>query len=245
MEVQIMNSRIKTRLLVFIGITVLKVTLLTVGPLSYATAAENSPDVITEELKDAAPNRDSEAKKWTPWNWFKKEERNAGVDIPIQRKNDDERQDELVAPLRDFHREIDRIFDRTFRDFGFSSFGFDRPLFLTADGMLRPVTDLSASDKEYTVTVEIPGAEKDDIKIEVSNNVMTVRGEKKQKKEEKNKDHYRQERFYGSFQRVLSLPKDADQGNIKANFRQGVLTVTMPKKAMPKPDVKEIPIGSD
>lgn len=245
MEVRIMKNRIKTKVLIFAGITVLKVILLTGAPLSYATTAESSPDVITEELKDAAPNRGSEAKKWTPWNWFKKEESNAGVDIPIQRENKNEQQDRFAAPLRDFHREIDRLFDRTFRDFGFSSFGFDRPLSLTANRMLRPVTDLSASDKEYTVTVEIPGAEKDDIKIEVSNNIITVRGEKKQKKEETNKEHYRQERFYGSFQRVLSLPKDADQNNIKAVFRQGVLTVTMPRKAIPKPDVKEIPIEFD
>ncbi|MCI5137300.1 MAG: Hsp20/alpha crystallin family protein, partial [Candidatus Electrothrix sp. AR1] len=86
--------------------------------------------------------------------------------------------------------------------------------------MLKPMTDLAASDKEYTVTVEVPGAEKDDIKIEVVNNVMTIRGEKKQKKEEKEKDYYRQERFYGSFQRVLSLPEDADQETIKATFNQ-------------------------
>jgi HSP20 family protein len=106
------------------------------------------------------------------------------------------------------------------------------------------MTDLSANDKEYTVTVEVPGAEKDDIKIEVANNIMTIRGEKKQKKEEKEKDYYRQERFYGSFQRVFSLPKDADQTDIKATFKQGVLTVTMPRKKMPKSDVKEIEIHS-
>ncbi|MCI5142415.1 MAG: Hsp20/alpha crystallin family protein [Candidatus Electrothrix sp. ATG1] len=197
-----MKSRFETKLLIFVGITALNVGLLAVGPLSYAVTSENSPDVITEELRDA-------------------------------------------APLRDFHREIDRLFDRTFRDFDFSSFKLDRPLLFTADRMFRPVTDLSSSDKEYTVTVEIPGAEKEDIKIEVSNNVMTIRGEKKQKKEEENKNHHQQERFYGSFQRVLSLPKDADQNNIKANFRQGVLTVTMPRKAMPKPDIQEIPISSD
>ncbi|MCW5214033.1 Hsp20/alpha crystallin family protein, partial [Desulfobulbus sp. US5] len=64
------------------------------------------------------------------------------------------------------------------------------------------------------------------------------------KKEEEEKDYYRQERFYGSFQRVLSLPEDADQDAIKATFNQGVLTVTMPRKDMPKPAVKEIEIHS-
>ncbi|WLE96263.1 MAG: Hsp20/alpha crystallin family protein [Candidatus Electrothrix communis] len=224
-----MNGRMQTKALIFTGITALHL-ILPITPLSYAAGAANSPDVITQELKSTKPSQETKEK--------------SGDKVPIQRNATKEERGDFAGPLRDFHREVNRLFDRTFHDFGFPSFNFDRPFMHSAGNMLRPVTDLAASDKEYTVTVEVPGAEKDDIKIEVANNVMTIRGEKKQKKEEEEKDYYRQERFYGSFQRVLSLPEDADQDAIKATFNQGVLTVTMPRKDMPKPAVKEIEIHS-
>ena len=81
-----------------------------------------------------------------------------------------------------------------------------------------------------------------DVKVEVSNNTMTIKGEKKQKKEEKGKNYYRVERSYGSFQRVLSLPEDANQEDIKASFKNGILTIRMPRKALPKSDVKQIEV---
>jgi len=224
-----MNGRMQTKVSVLTGIMALAL-ILPSTPLSYAAGSANSPDVITRELKSSNPNQKTDEK--------------SGNDVPIQRKDDKEDQDDFAGPLRDFHRDIDRLFDRTFRDFGFSSFDMDGPFRHTAGDMFKPVTDLSASDKEYTITVEVPGAKKDDIKIEVTDNVMTISGEKKQKKEEEQKDFYRQERYYGSFQRVLPLPQDADQEHIKADFKQGVLTVTMPRKDMPKPDVKEIEIHS-
>ena len=225
-----MNGRIQTKVLVFIGIAALDL-ILPITPPSYAAGSANSPNVITQELKSAKPSQETGEKK-------------SSDKVPIQRNDTKEDQEKFAGPLRDFHREINRLFDQTFQDVGFPSFDFDRPFMHSAGNMLRPVTDLAASDKEYTLTVEVPGAEKDDIKIEVANNVMTIRGEKKQKKEEEKKDYYRQERFYGSFQRVLSLPEDADQEDIKATFKQGVLTVTMPRKDMPKPAVKEIEIHS-
>jgi HSP20 family protein len=239
-----MEGRVKTKVLIITGITVLKL-ILPITPFSYAESSANTHNVITQELKSTKPNQETEEKKWTPWNWFRKEEERSDNKVPAQRHYAKEDQEEFAGPLRDFHREINRLFDQTFHDFGFSSFDFDRPLLHSTGGMLRPVTDLAASDKEYTATVEVPGAEKDDIKIEVANNVMTIRGEKKQKKKEEKKDYYRQERFYGSFQRMLSLPEDADQENIKATFNQGVLTVTIPRKDTPKPDVKEIEIHSN
>lgn len=224
-----MNDRMQTKVLVLTGIMAFNL-FLPITPLSYAAGSANSPDVITKELKSTKPDQKIEEK--------------SGNKVPIQRNDDKKYRDEFAGPLRDFHRDINRLFDQTFRDFGFSSFDMDRPFMHTSGGGFRPMTDLAATDKEYTITVEVPGAEKDDVKIEVANNVMTISGEKKQKKEEEQKDFYRRERFYGSFQRVLSLPEDADQDHIKASFKQGVLTVTMPRKDMPKPDVKEIEIHS-
>lgn len=182
-------------------------------------------------------------KKWVPWNWFKKEEEDAGKMVPLKREHAKEQSGALVRPLQQFHHEIDRVFDQAFRGFGLSPFGSDQPLFpRLADGMLKPTLDLGASDKEYTIMVEIPGVDEKDVKLEIVNDTLTICGEKKQEQEEKEKNYYRMERTYGSFQRVLSLPEDADQDGIKATFKKGVLTVTLPRKALPESNVKQIEV---
>jgi HSP20 family protein len=137
---------------------------------------------------------------------------------------------------------MDNLFENAFRGFGISPFASELFTPLTASGLLKPQVDVAATDKEYLITVEVPGVGEKDVKIEVAGDTMTIRGEKKQEKEEKEKNYYRVERSYGSFQRVLSLPEDADQEDIKAKFENGVLTITMPRKALPKPEVKEIEI---
>ena len=108
----------------------------------------------------------------------------------------------------------------------------------------KSILDLSASDKDYTITVEIPGVDQKDVKIEIINDILTIQGEKKQENEEKGKNYYRMERSYGSFQRVLSLPEDADQDGVNATFKKGVLTIAMPRKTLPKADVKQIEVKS-
>ena len=81
-----------------------------------------------------------------------------------------------------------------------------------------------------------------DVKLEIANDILTIRGENKHEKEEKDKNFHRVERSYGSFQRVLSLPEDADQDAVKATFKRGILTISMPRKAMPQADVRKIEI---
>ena len=88
----------------------------------------------------------------------------------------------------------------------------------------------------------MPGVDEKDVKVEIANDTLTIRGEKKQEKEENHKNYYRMERSYGSFQRVLSLPEDADQEGVSATFKNGVLTVTMPRKAAPQANVRRIEI---
>ena len=133
------------------------------------------------------------------------------------------------------------MFDSFFN--AWPSFGMDRWYKPTmAEGMLKPTLDLSATDKEYAITVEIPGVDEKDVKLELAKDTLTIRGEKKQEKEEKDKNYYRMERSYGSFQRLLSLPDDADQDSIKAKFKNGVLKVTMLRKALPHSDVKRIEV---
>ena len=182
-------------------------------------------------------------KKLAPWNWFKKEEEQSHADLPIKR---DDRLTQYVTdnsnPLIRLHREMDRLFDSTFRGFGQLPATTEFSVPFTTAGLLKPRVDIGATTKEYSITVEVPGINEKDVKVEISGNTMTIRGEKKQEKEEKEKDYYKIERSYGAFQRILSLPEDADQDNIKASFKNGVLTIKMPRKALPDSHVKQIEI---
>jgi HSP20 family protein len=183
-------------------------------------------------------------KKWVPWNWFKKEEEDAGNTVPVRREDAHGQSGLLASPIQQFHHEIDRLFDQISHGFDLSPFRSERRFPRLSGSILKPTLDLSASDKEYTVTVEIPGVDQKDIKLDIVNDTLTIHGEKTQKKEEKEKNYYRMERSYGAFQRVLSLPEDADQDGIEANFKKGVLTVTLPKKPMPKSNVRQIEVKS-
>ena len=183
-------------------------------------------------------------KKLAPWNWFKKEEEEAGSVVPVQR---DETKpsysgDSSLNPLFQLHREMDRLFDNAFRGFGVSPLRSEIFSPITVSGQLKPQVDIGATDKEYSITVEVPGVDEKDVKVEVADNTMIIKGEKKQEKEEKDKNYYRVERSYGSFQRVLSLPEDAGQDDIKATFKNGVLTIKMPRKSLPKSKVKQIEV---
>jgi HSP20 family protein len=180
--------------------------------------------------------------KLAPWNWFKKEEEQEGSSVPVKR------QDQPVTirqthPLLQIHNEIDRLFDDAFRNFGFPSLRTGS-LFpsLTQTEWLKPTLDLAATDKEYTISVELPGVKASEVKLELVNDTLKVSGEKRQEKEEKDKDFYKMERSYGSFQRVLSLPEDADQENIKAAFKNGVMTITLPRKSLLQSEVKQIEV---
>lgn len=185
-------------------------------------------------------------KKLNPWNWFKKEEEESGSIVPVKRTDDQrlKRGDDIRHPLAHFHREMDRLFEDAFRGFGMLPFGSEFFASSEMGGFLKPQVDIGATDKEYSISVEVPGVDDKDVKVEVAENTLTIRGEKKQEKEEKEKNYYRVERSYGSFQRVLSLPEDADQENIQATFQKGVLHIRMPRKDVMKPNVKPIEIKS-
>ncbi len=186
-----------------------------------------------------------EIKKWVPGNWFEKEEMDTGKTVPVRREDAQDQGLAFPIALQNFHREFDRIFDQAFRGIGLAKPWLDGVLWpRMADGMLKPTLDLSATDKEYTIAIEIPGVDEKDVKLEIADNTLTIRGEKKQEKEEKDKNFYRVERSYGSFQRVLSLPEDADQEAVKATFKRGILTISMPRKAMPQAGVRKIEINS-
>lgn len=181
-------------------------------------------------------------KKLAPWNWFKKEEEQHPVALPVHRSGATHHPD----PVARFHQEIDRMFDSLFRGFGFPALGFGRdPGPLAQTEWLRPTLDIAASDGEYTISVELPGVDEKDVQLELLDDTLVIKGEKKHEKEEKEKNYYRMERSYGSFQRVLSLPEDAEQENIGATFKRGILKITVPRKAKVSTKSKQITISRE
>jgi len=111
------------------------------------------------------------------------------------------------------------------------------------NGDWNPSVDVIEDQDSVVVKAEMPGMKKDDVKISVQDNVLTLKGEKKQEKEEKEADCHRIERSYGSFCRSFQLPTAVRTDKIKASYKDGVLSITLPKTEEVKP--KEIPISID
>jgi len=133
----------------------------------------------------------------------------------------------IAAPANAFmslQREIERLFD----DFGR---GFPTLANFGGDKGLLPSMDVTETDKEIEITAELPGLEEKDVQINVADNLLTIRGEKKAEKEEKDKNYRLVERSYGSFERTLELPDGVNADAIQANIAKGVLKVTVPKPA--------------
>lgn len=138
--------------------------------------------------------------------------------IPIGRQRSVARTDN---PFLSLQQEIDRLFEDFTR--GFPALGAG------VSGALVPTMDVSETDKEIEITAELPGLEEKDVQINVADNVLTIRGEKKAEKDEKDKNYRLVERSYGSFERSLELPKGVNIDAIKATIDKGVLKVTVPK----------------
>ena len=98
-----------------------------------------------------------------------------------------------------------------------------------------PAIDVRENENEYKIVAELPGMSKDDVRISVTDNIVTIRGEKKAQVEEKNENWHQVERTYGSFERSFTLGASVNPGGVKARFDSGVLTVTLPKSDEARP----------
>ena len=132
-------------------------------------------------------------------------------------------------------RELDDVSSRLNRIFGRlpSRSGSENEMLAVADWM--PSVDISETDSAYLIKGEIPGVNKDDVKVTIQDGMLTIQGERKQEKEEKNKKFHRVECSYGSFMRSFRVPDDADESAVKAEFKDGMLNVTLPKSEKAKP----------
>jgi HSP20 family protein len=110
----------------------------------------------------------------------------------------------------------------------------------TASGRVAPSVDISEDDSNYIVTAELPGTKREDVTIELEEDVLTIRGEKRSEREEKKEKRRFVERSYGTFSRSFTLPANADPERITASFENGVLTVQIAKRPETKPRVVDI-----
>ena len=109
------------------------------------------------------------------------------------------------------------------------------PSVFTGEREFAPAFDVSETEGELIVTAEIPGMDKKDLDIHLSDGVLTVKGEKKQEKEDKKENYHCIERRYGSFSRTMRLPVDVDTEKVDAAYKDGVLRITLPKSETVKP----------
>jgi HSP20 family protein len=141
-------------------------------------------------------------------------------------------------PFLTLHREMNRLFDDAFRDFSLAPFGSHSMLDRVTGNW--PSVELSESDKDIKVTAELPGLDEKDVHVELANGVLAISGEKKTETEDK--DRLFSERYYGRFERRLPV-EDVDPDKVSASFKNGVLTVTMPKLPQAQSKVKRIAIN--
>jgi HSP20 family protein len=106
-----------------------------------------------------------------------------------------------------------------------------------------PSVDISETEGEYLIKAEIPDVKKEDVKVRVENGVLTIQGQRKQEKEEKGTQYHRIERSYGSFARTFSLPEVIEEDKVKAEFKDGVLNLHLPKSEKAKPKAIEIMVA--
>ena len=145
-----------------------------------------------------------------------------------------------LSPFRAFHRDIDRLFDEFFGSLDMPMPRGENRGFAT----LSPRLDVTETDKAYEVSVELPGIDEKDVELTLADGVLALKGAKKVDSEHKGTGRVHIERSFGSFRRSLSLPTDADEEKVTAAFKNGVLTVTLPKKPEAQPHHKKIEIKS-
>lgn len=143
-------------------------------------------------------------------------------------------------PMREMiniQEEMNRLFDRF----------FSRDLLAEDEfvslGDWSPSVDIKEDKEEYVVTAELPGMKKDDVQITFSNGTLKIEGERQKEKEEKNVNYHRVERVYGKFCRSFQLPSSIQQNKISAEFKDGILTIHLPKSEEAKPKVIEVKVS--
>ena len=160
-----------------------------------------------------------------PWG------RSASSQVPVLYGEDDRN------PFLSLHREMNRLFDDVFR-----SFDSRLPALGSVPRVIWPTVEISDTGTELKVTAEIPGLEEKDIEVLLDDGALTLKGEKRSETEDKEKRF--SERFYGHFERRIPLGIEVEPDKVEARFRNGLLTITLPKSAKAQSQAKRIAIKS-
>jgi HSP20 family protein len=139
-----------------------------------------------------------------------------------------------------FFREMEEVSDRLNRMFGTWSRPYEKEALKVAEW--APVVDIQETETEYLVKADLPEVEKKDVQVTVQEGVLTIQGERKQEKEEKGKKFHRIERSYGTFLRTFTVPEDAEESKVTADFKDGVLRVHLPKTEKPRSKAIEVKV---
>lgn len=157
--------------------------------------------------------------------------------VPSEKKSVPVKREEF-NPFALLRQEMNTLFDNFSR-------GFEMEPFTGRFGAFSPSVDVRENDKEIKISAELPGMDDKDIDVSLTKDALTIKGEKKEEKEDKGKDYYRIERSYGSFSRTIPLPTEIDIDKVKAEFKKGVLTVILPKSAQAIKEMKKIPVKAE
>lgn len=148
------------------------------------------------------------------------------------------RREEEDHPVVSLRREMDRLFEDFVRGFDIERF----PSMGLASGRFNPKVDVAEDEREMEVTAELPGLTDDDIEVTLTENALTLKGEKKEEREEKDKNYHRIERSSGSFHRVIPLSAEVNRDKVTASFKKGVLRITLPKTKAAREKRKKIEV---
>lgn len=152
-------------------------------------------------------------------------------DMPVKREGEN--------PFALLRKEMDSLIENFMKGFG------SEPFHAGWTGGFTPKVDIVEGEREITVTAELPGMDDKDIDVLLTSDSLTIKGEKREEKEDKNKDYYRMERSYGSFTRTIPMPVEIDAEKVEARFRKGVLTVTLPKTPKAITETKKISVTAE
>ena len=146
---------------------------------------------------------------------------------------------EEADPIRDFQRQMNDLFADFFGGYPLAERGGGPEW---APAAFTPRVDVAETDTEVKVSAELPGMDEKDISVELQDDVLILRGEKKSEQEEKGKNWFRREQSWGTFHRAVELPAGVDAGKAKAQFKKGVLTFTAPKRPEEQARRRTVPI---
>ena len=157
--------------------------------------------------------------------------------VPFKKRGFDISREE-DNPFALFRKEMDSVFDRFFR-------GFELDTIESRQGVFSPKVDVIETETDIRVTAELPGIDEKDIDVSLVKDALTIKGEKKEEREDKGRDYYRIERSFGSFSRTIPLPIEIEPDKVSAEFKKGILTVTLPKSQKAVKETKKINVKTE